>query len=181
MKTRKISLQFLVFSFFMSFMPLILFSQEEPLRAFKWYYCPRAYPFDTIPGGAFKNAVDQREALLQSTGYQFPGSGWQEIGPKPFDFDYYHYIGSGRIHHVIYDPQDPNEDGSGRVIYVTGACGGLWKTIDGGVNWENKSGDLPSLSAGAFVIDSARNILYFGSGGGSPFYFINLSPIHTNI
>ncbi len=124
-----------------------LYTQEEPLRAFKWYFCPRAYPFDTIPGGAFKNAVDQREALLQSTGYQFPGTSWQEIGPKPFG---YGLGSSGRIHHVVYDPRDPEREG--KYIYVTGASGGLWKTENGGVNWVNISGndpltDLPSLSA----------------------------------
>ena len=96
---------FLLLILFM--LPNLSYPQEEPLVAFKWYYCPRAYPFDTIPGGAFKNAVDQREALLQTTGYQFPGTSWQEIGPKPFDFDIYNYIGAGRIHHVVYDPRDP--------------------------------------------------------------------------
>jgi hypothetical protein len=43
---------------------LPVFSQEIPLQSFKWYYCPRAYPYDTIPGGAFENAVDQRDAFF---------------------------------------------------------------------------------------------------------------------
>jgi parallel beta-helix repeat protein len=137
-----------------------LFSQEgdNPTGAWKWYYSRRAFPYDTIPSGAFENAVNQRLALFQSTGFQSLGTNWEEIGPRP-----YAGIFSGRIAHVVYDPRDPNE--LGNYIYVTGAYGGLWKTIDGGLNWLNRSGDLPSLLAGAFTLDTGRNILYFGSAG----------------
>jgi len=31
--------------------------EEEPLSGFKWYYCPRAFPFDTIPGGSTNRGV----------------------------------------------------------------------------------------------------------------------------
>ena len=128
---------------------------DDPTAAWKWYYSKRAFPYDTIPGGAFENAVNQRAALFQGTGFQVPGTSWEQIGPLPYAGTY-----SGRIAHVVYDPRDPNEEGN--YIYVTGAYGGLWKTTDGGANWLNKSGNLPSLLAGAFTLDADRNILYFG-------------------
>lgn len=151
-----------------------VFSQEgdAPMTAWKWYYYQRAYPFDSIPFGSYENAIAQRDALLQSTGYQYPAPLiWKQIGPLPYAGTY-----SGRIAHVVYDPLDPAEDGTGRVIYVTGASGGLWKTIDGGDTWLNRSGsppnDLPTLSAGAFTISyvNGNKILYFGSGQWNQFW-----------
>ncbi|MBZ0201476.1 MAG: T9SS type A sorting domain-containing protein [Ignavibacteria bacterium] len=170
-KILKIPLLFLMFFFSILLNNLcFIYSQEgdNPMGAWKWYYSRRAYPYDTIPSGAFENAVNQRSTLFQSSGYQVTGTNWKEIGPLP-------YVGpqpnavifSGRIAHVVYDPRDPNE--LGNYIYVTGAYGGLWKTEDGGLNWLNKSGvypnDLPSLLAGAFTLDADRNILYFGTTG----------------
>jgi hypothetical protein len=51
-----LKMQFLLVILFL--IPNINFSQEDedPLGAYKWYYSPRAYPYDTIPGGAFENA-----------------------------------------------------------------------------------------------------------------------------
>lgn len=48
----------------------ICFSQEDPFAASKWYYCQRSYPFDTIPWGAYGNAVTQKNDLLQRIGYK---------------------------------------------------------------------------------------------------------------
>jgi parallel beta-helix repeat protein len=160
MITKKNLCQFIGF-ILLFFICFNLFSQEgdAPNTAWKWYYSRRAFPYDTIPKGAFENAVVQREALQQSNSYNFSISPqWEQIGPLPYAGTY-----SGRIAHVVYDPDDPNEVGN--IIYVTGAYGGLWKTEDGGLNWTNKSGNLPSLVAGAFTLDADRNILYFGSAG----------------
>jgi len=146
------------------------FSQEseDPTGASKWYYSRRAYPYDTIPAGAFANAIAQRYSLLQNTGYQFPLSDpWEQIGPMPLN---YNLGDAGRIQQVLYDP-DPQNLYNGNAIYVMGEAGGLWKTTDGGLSWENKSGrppnDLPTLSGGAFAIfyDVNNNKrLYFGTG-----------------
>jgi photosystem II stability/assembly factor-like uncharacterized protein len=170
LKVPKIPFLCLMFCFSILFNnQCFVFSQggDAPLTAYKWYYCPRAYPFDTIPGGAYEDAIAQREALLQSTSYQSPGNSWISIGPQPFG---YGIMSSGRIHHVVYDPGDTSENGDW--FYVTGASGGLWKTIDGGLNWQNKSGNLPTLSAGAFAISYVNDnkILYFGSGALNYFF-----------
>lgn len=160
-KILKIPLLFLMicFSILLS-NPCFIFSQEgdNPSGAWKWYYSRRAFPYDTIPSGAFENAVNQRKNLFQGTGFHVTGTIWDEIGPRPYAGTF-----SGRIAHVVYDPRDPI--GVGNYIYVTGAYGGLWKTTNGGVSWLNRSGDLPSLLAGAFTLDAGRNILYFGSSG----------------
>lgn len=143
-----------------------VFSQDEDAgvnqTAWNWFYSKRSFPFDTIPSGAFENAVNQKAALYQGAGFHVTANNWKQIGPLPYDVTGVG-IYSGRIAHVVYDPRDPDEIGN--YIYVTGAYGGVWKTTDAGTSWQNKSGDLPSLLAGAFTLDAARNILYFGSSG----------------
>jgi len=120
-KKPKIPSLLLIFSVFILFnSQSFIFSQEgdDPLSAYKWYYCPRAFPFDTIPGGAYENAIAQRDALRQSSGFQFPAPAeWKEIGPKPFHNG--SILSSGRIHQVLYDPLDT----SGNTFYATGDRG----------------------------------------------------------
>ena len=51
------------------------------------------------------------------------------------------------------------------IIYVATRKGGLWKTIDGGLNWSPISDHEKSLSVGAIVIHPKNpNILYAGTG-----------------
>jgi photosystem II stability/assembly factor-like uncharacterized protein len=149
---------------------LPVFSQEfeeaGALNAWKWYYRQRNYPRDTIPGGAYENAISERNSLRQSNGFQFSSLQWDPIGPKPFDWTGSGMPFSGRTNFVKYDLRDQ----TGNTIYITGPGCGVWKTTNGGGTWENKSGDLPSLSAGAFAIDASNDILYFGSGSGSLFF-----------
>jgi photosystem II stability/assembly factor-like uncharacterized protein len=158
---KKVFLMLITVISLFSAIPIFAQAGDQPITASKWFYSPRAYPFDTLPNGALENAFEQREDLLLNTSYQFASPvQWESIGPTPFGSG---LISSGRIHHVVYDPRDPNNDG--RYIYVTGAAGGVWKTTNGGTNWQNKSGDLPSLLAGAFTIDADNDILYFGTTG----------------
>ena len=66
----------------------------------------------------------------------------------------------GRVVAVAGDPVDSN-------VFYFGACaGGVWKTYDGGVFWENISDNfLNSASVGAIAIsDSNPNVIYVGTG-----------------
>lgn len=145
-----------------------VFSQEGDAaeRTWKYLYIRRAYPFDSIPAGGYQNAISQREALIQSDGYQFSApSEWELVGPKPFKYNPEDEITySGRISTVNYDSRDPE----GKTIYITGFAGGVWKTTNNGENWIERNGNypnnLPTLISGAFAIDAVRNILYFGGG-----------------
>ncbi len=89
-----------------------VYSQEEgdlALKRWIWYYSQRAYPYDTIPGNAYENAVAQRDALIQSNGYQLPTSAnWTHIGPMPFLWTNTELIPrSCRVNNIVYDPDDP--------------------------------------------------------------------------
>ena len=75
---------------------------------------------------------------------------WRCIGPPR----------GGRVVAVAGDPVEP-------MVFYFGACaGGVWKTYDGGVYWENVSdGFLNTAAVGAITVaDSDRNVIYAGMG-----------------
>ena len=75
---------------------------------------------------------------------------WRCIGPPR----------GGRVVAVAGDPVEP-------MVFYFGACaGGVWKTYDGGVYWENVSdGFLNTAAVGAITVaDSDRNVIYIGMG-----------------
>lgn len=140
---------------------------EGPSLAWKMYFRQRAYPFDSIPWGAYENAIGEKEDLRQTNGFQFAGpNAWTTIGPKPFDWHNNGVPFSGRANNIKYDPRDQ----TGNTIYITGPGAGLWKTTDGGSTWESRSGNLPTLSIGAFALDTTNDILYLGTGAVTIFY-----------
>ncbi|MCB0138804.1 MAG: glycosyl hydrolase, partial [Caldilineaceae bacterium] len=51
-------------------------------------------------------------------------------------------------------------------FYFGGCAGGIWKTVDGGVYWENISdGFLKSAAVGALTVSEADpNVIYAGMG-----------------
>ena len=66
---------------------------------------------------------------------------------------------SGRVRGVAVHPTDPN------TVYIGAAAGGIWKTVDGGTNWTDMSGDLNLLTFGAIAIDpNNTNTVYAGTG-----------------
>jgi photosystem II stability/assembly factor-like uncharacterized protein len=75
---------------------------------------------------------------------------WRSVGP---------YRG-GRVVAVAGDPQEP------MTFYFGGAAGGIWRTLDGGVYWENISdGFLNTASIGALAVSpSDPNVIYAGTG-----------------
>jgi len=67
--------------------------------------------------------------------------------------------GAGRINCLTFDPANSN------VMWIGAACGGLWKSTDGGVTWNSNTDLLPSLSISEIVIDPANtNVMYLGTG-----------------
>lgn len=83
-------------------------------------------------------------------------------GPQAFE-DPWTYEGPGnigaKINTLAIDPKDDN------TIYLGYNGGGLFKTIDGGTNWEPIFDDQPSLTISKVVVDpNDSNILYVGTG-----------------
>ena len=73
---------------------------------------------------------------------------WRHVGPQ-----------GNRVSAVVCDSNDPN-------ISYAGACaGGVWKSTDGGTNWEPVFDEMPAQSIGALAIaPSDSNQVWAGTG-----------------
>jgi Abnormal spindle-like microcephaly-assoc'd, ASPM-SPD-2-Hydin len=125
-----------------------------------------------IPPDAYQNAMKEWAAI--STGQpvttlsspksktfasSVTGLVWKPIGPSGITAG--SSIWNGRIDSIAINPNNPN------VIYIGATDGGIWKTIDAGVNWTPLTDHQPMLAIGepgAIAIDpNNTNTLYVGT------------------
>jgi photosystem II stability/assembly factor-like uncharacterized protein len=97
----------------------------------------------------------------------FSSLSFGKIDPKIFDGIKPRAIGpanmSGRIGSIDFVADDPN------IIYVGAATGGVWKSMDGGLNWKPIFDDQPTSGIGAVRIFQANpNIVWVGTGEANP-------------
>ncbi|MBS4036411.1 MAG: hypothetical protein KGZ85_18260 [Ignavibacterium sp.] len=147
-------------------MPNGIFSQvpddirhSKPYLRVRWFYEQRAYPYDYIPENAYKNSIDEKDALRNGLNERdIPIFNWVSLGPTP---GYYYAYGniSSRIVTGAYHPTNPN------IIYIGPANGGVWKSTDAGSTWMPVSDYESSLSMGAIAVDPVNpDIVYAGTG-----------------
>jgi len=83
---------------------------------------------------------------------------WQPLGPN---FSSGGYAGLGRIASIAFHPTDP------KIIWAGAAGGGLWKSIDGGVNWKTTTDTFTVLGISGVIINKANpDIMYVATGDG---------------
>jgi photosystem II stability/assembly factor-like uncharacterized protein len=86
-------------------------------------------------------------------------------GPAEFKYLKYRLIGpaaGGRVSRAMGVPGDP------LTYYAATAAGGVWKSVDGGVNWKPIFDDQPISSIGSIAVaPSDPNVVYVGSGEGN--------------
>jgi photosystem II stability/assembly factor-like uncharacterized protein len=94
------------------------------------------------------------------------GVQWTQIGPAPLRIDQeQNYQGSGpdagQATDIAIDPRNASD----QVVYAAFNDGGIWKTADGGANWQPKTDTMQSLSMGAVALDPSNpSIVYAGTG-----------------
>jgi photosystem II stability/assembly factor-like uncharacterized protein len=148
-----------------------------------WFFDQRAYPNQHIPSGALQEAIRQRDLMKQQqkaksagqVGAQaiisFPGDAlWHLMGPQPvnelFSVNSGFPTASGRVTAIAADPSDA----TGQTVYIGGAAGGVWKTINGGTTWTVLTDTQPSLAIGSITIDpnscspAPCKTIYVGTG-----------------
>ena len=68
---------------------------------------------------------------------------------------------AGRTRGLLLDPDDT----SGNTIFAGSASGGVWKTTNGGDDWEYISSDIPNLGTNTLAMSKANtNVIYAGTG-----------------
>jgi len=134
---------------------------DNPRLRMEDFYWRRAFPFDRIPEGALQRARAQVRGIslsLFSAAAPPPigGTQWQALGPTSIPIN---GTSIGRIATVAVDPTNSN------IVYVGGAQGGVWKTVDGGANWVPLTDKQCALAMGSIAIDPVDpDIIYAGTG-----------------
>jgi len=114
-----------------------------------WFFRQRAFPFENINHKAYLSAVKTaKQQRAESSNRE--DVVWQFAGPTNIE---------GRITDI--EIQQSNTES----IFIGSASGGVFKTYDGGLNWEAIFDDETSLSIGDIAISPSNpEIIYVGTG-----------------
>jgi hypothetical protein len=141
-------------------MPDHIKSRKAYKRA-EWFSIQRQFPYDTFPVFTYAREMNleiQKIKATRSDGDAYPI--WETVGPNGFYYPMGNFgVVSGRVRAVAVHPTDP------QTLYIGAASGGIWKTTDGGQNWQDIGHGLPSMTFGAIAIDPNNpETVYAGSG-----------------
>ena len=143
----------------------------SPIEAMLYNLEIRAYPNDHLNPNSYVTAQDHRDKMpiapvtansagLKSGAISNPM--WEFVGPKnafsrsPFGQGPVDTMYNGRINRIAYDPQTQG------VVYVTAPGGGVWKSTDGGKNWNALGDGLSTLFVTA--VAASGNLVLVGMG-----------------
>ncbi len=88
-----------------------------------------------------------------------PTSNWTPLGPYSYTLTTSWSGGQGRTSYICVDPSDP------KIIYVGAPAGGIWKSVDAGLNWTPLSDQLPQLGVSGIAVDySNPSTIYITTG-----------------
>jgi photosystem II stability/assembly factor-like uncharacterized protein len=92
---------------------------------------------------------------------EIQGTNWFPIGPAPIDGFFSGGV-SGRASAIGVNPSNPDD------IWLGTATGGVWHSIDGGLNWEPESDKEDALAVGSIALDGCSatgcTSIYAGTG-----------------
>src|SRR5262249_52346852 len=116
----------------------------------------RGVPYD-LGYNARALAIQEMDQQLRSTP-TISNSAWSSIGPNPLPVPNGPTV-SGRVTAIAIHPANPN------TVYVGTAQGGVYRTMDGGVNWTAILDQGASLAIGAVAISpSSPTTIFVGTG-----------------
>jgi photosystem II stability/assembly factor-like uncharacterized protein len=128
----------------------------------------------TFPTGEFPRAdiiFTEYQKLKSSNANARLGNGGNTTQSANWIFKGPHVVpgnggGAGRLNCMAFDPTNSN------TIWIGAACGGLWKSTNGGSSWTSNTDLLPSLSVSEIVIDPTNtNIMYIATGDKYGIYY----------
>ncbi|MEP6645875.1 MAG: hypothetical protein ABJC12_02200 [Saprospiraceae bacterium] len=124
---------------------------------------PRVFPSGDLSLPA--NNYTEFQNYLSSTYYtssaqnrSIPAATWTALGPSGTSSNSY-FIGCARINAIRFNPNNSN------IMWCLAPMGGLWKSIDGGLNWTSNTDQLPIIGCSDIAIDpSNTQIMYLATG-----------------
>jgi hypothetical protein len=113
-----------------------------------WFYAQRANPDGTVPQDRYDAALEQLRVERAGTLHTSAGLPlWQPVGP---------YNIGGRVTALAVAPG---------ALYLGAADGGVWKSVNAGVNWTCVTNTQSFVSIGALAVDPSNpNVVYCGTG-----------------
>jgi hypothetical protein len=86
-------------------------------------------------------------------------SNWISMGPYSHENTASWSAGQGRVNAIAVDPNDSN------TLYIGAPAGGIWKSIDAGVNWTPLTDYLPQIGVSGIAVDHTNSdIIYIATG-----------------
>lgn len=118
-------------------------------------------PFDQAYNGRLE-AIAQMQRQDRELGAFTAYGYWTPIGPAPIPNGQTTTLAtpvSGRVTAIAVHPTNPD------IVYVGGAQGGVWRSLDGGANWTPLFDSQATLAIGALALAPTNpSILYVGTG-----------------
>jgi len=134
--------------------------QSEKEFPSDWFFMQRAYPLGEIPLEKYYEAIEQTKQI-KALSKPSTSNPWVLLGPTNI---------GGRVSDI--EMSSTNFD----TIYAGIASGGVFKSVDGGLNWFSIFDETYTMSIGDLAINPTNpNIIYVGTGeanggGGSVTY-----------
>jgi photosystem II stability/assembly factor-like uncharacterized protein len=137
-------------------------SSIEGIRQFKrweWYMQGRVDQDGQFPAERYWHEYQKVKSTLKN-GKQ-KNVNWTPVGPfnVPSLINYGFHVGVGRVDCMAFHPFD--ED----IVWVGTPGGGAWKSPDGGLSWECKTDQLPTLGVSDIVVHPTNpDLIYLATG-----------------
>jgi hypothetical protein len=104
------------------------------------------------------NAWEQKNEM-NTTAARADNSNWISLGPYSHTNTASWSAGQGRVNTIAVDPSNAN------TYYIGAPAGGIWKSVDAGVNWTPLTDYLPQIGVSGIAIHPTNSdIIYIATG-----------------
>jgi photosystem II stability/assembly factor-like uncharacterized protein len=130
----------------------------QQFKRWEWFMKQRTYPSGEFPSPdiLFQQYQVYKQQYANAKGISSQAANWVFKGPGVVPGN---GGGAGRINCITFDPTNSN------TLWIGAACGGVWKSTNGGVSWSSNTDLLPALSVSDIVINPINTqIMYIATG-----------------
>lgn len=128
----------------------------QQFKRWEWFYGQRTFPSGQFPSPEILFQQYQQYKNQYSNQRMMTTPNWTFMGPAVVPGN---GGGAGRINCLEIDPTNSS------TLWIGAACGGLWKSTDGGATWSSNTDLIPSLSVSDIAIDPTNTqTMYLATG-----------------